>query len=75
LNSSRKGFENGNLPSTVTFLFFLDLSNHHQDLMDNFYWMMKIVLIECLSQHHIANVIDLKKSINIQEFHISNKIV
>lgn len=43
--------------------------------MDNFYWMMKIVLIECLSQHHIANVIDLKKSINIQEFHISNKIV
>jgi len=43
--------------------------------MDNFYWMMEIVLIECLSQHHIVNVLDLKKSINIQEFHISNKIV
>jgi len=36
---------------------------------------MEIVLIECLSQHHIANVLDLKTSINIQIFHIINKIV
>jgi len=37
LNSSRKGIQNDNLPSIVTFLFFLYHSNHHQDLMDNFY--------------------------------------
>lgn len=57
--------KNNYSPNKVTFLFYLGHSNHHQDLMDNFYWMMEIVFFVDLNQHHIAKILVLKiKSIN-----------
>lgn len=54
---------NDNSLNKVTFSFYFGHSTHHQDLIENIYRTMEIVLLVDSNLHHIVIKHELKKNI------------